>query len=58
MNAKSIFTLFIAGFISLVMTVPCQAVEVTISDGLSNVAIKTKIEQSLSKLLRAVLKIN
>ena len=51
MNAKSIFTLFIAGFISLVMTVPCQAVEVTISDGLSNVAIKTKIEQSLSKLL-------
>lgn len=54
MNAKSIFTLFIAGFISLFMTVPCQAVEVTISDGLSNVAIKTKIEQSLSKLLTEI----
>lgn len=54
MNAKSIFTLFIAGFISLFMTVPCQAVEVTISDGLSNIAVKTKIEQSLSKLLTEI----
>lgn len=54
MNKKNILTLLFVAFASILFALPCKAVEVTISDGLYDEAVKTKIESSLSRLLTEI----
>lgn len=54
MKSKKIFLLLFFVLISILYSVSVKAVEVTISDGLSNITLKKKIELRLSQILTEI----